>query len=114
MKLNKRLVQTIIFNLAETALILLSGLALHLELKYIVIAMLVFMISRCFFGKPLHFKSWYRCLIWSLLILTSIFVILKVDLVISILFAIFSAFIMTGRSNINDMYLWKNNGEPSI
>lgn len=114
MKLNKTLIQTIIFNLAETALILLSGLALHLELKYIVIAMLVFMISRCFFGKPLHFKSWYRCLIWSLLILTSIFVILKVDLVISILFAIFSAFIMTGRSNINDMYLWKNNGEPSI
>ena len=113
MKLNKRLVQTIIFNLAETALILLSGLALHLELKYIAIVMLVFMISRGFFGRPLHFKTWYRCLIWSLLILTSIFVILKVDLVISVLFAIFSAFIMTGRSNINDMYLWKNNGEPS-
>jgi hypothetical protein len=91
----------------------LSGLALHLELKYIVLVMLVFMISRGFFGNPLHFKTWYRCLIWSLLILTSLFVILKVDLIISILFAIFSAFIMTGRSNINDMYLWKNNDEPS-
>ena len=37
----------------------------------------------------------------------SLFVLLKVDLVISIMFAIFSAFIMTGKSNINDMYLWK-------
>ena len=113
MSINKQLIRSIIFNVAETALILLSGLALKLELRYIVMVMLVFMISRGFFGKSLHFKTWYRCLIWSLLILTSIFVILKVDIIISVLFAIFSAFIMTGRSNINDMYLWKNNGEPS-
>ena len=105
MESNKKLVRSIIFNIAETALILLSGLALKLDIRYIVMIMLVFMISRGFFGKSLHFKTWYRCLIWSLLILTSIFVILKVDLVISILFAVFSAFIMTGRSNIQDMYL---------
>lgn len=43
----------------------------------------------------------------------SIFMILKVDLIISILFAVFSALIMTGKSNIQDMYLWKNDGEPS-
>lgn len=113
MEINKKLMRSIIFNIAETVLILLSGLALKLELKYIIMVMLVFAISRGFFGKSLHFKTWYRCLIWSLLVLTSIFVILKVDLVISILFAIFSAFIMTGRSDINDVYLWKNNGEPS-
>ena len=113
MEINKKLIRSIVFNIAETVLILLSGLALKLELKYIIMVMLVFAISRGFFGKSLHFKTWYRCLIWSLLVLTSIFVILKVELVISILFAIFSAFIMTGRSDINDVYLWKNNGEPS-
>ena len=43
----------------------------------------------------------------------SLFVLLKVDLVISILFAIFSAFIMTGKSNIQDMYLWNTDGTPS-
>jgi hypothetical protein len=63
------------------------------------------MISRGCFGKALHFKTWYRCLVWSSLILLSLFLILKVDLVISILFTIFAAFIMTGKSNINDMYL---------
>ena len=37
----------------------------------------------------------------------SLFLILKVDLTVSILFAIFAAFIMTKKSNIEDMYLWK-------
>jgi len=64
------------------------------------------MISRGCFGKALHFRTWYRCLVWSLLILLSLFVLLKVDLIISILFSVFSAFIMTGKSNIRDMYLW--------
>ena len=64
------------------------------------------MISRGCFGKALHFKTWYRCLVWSSLILLSLFLILKVDLIISILFTIFAAFIMTGKSNINDIYLW--------
>ena len=43
----------------------------------------------------------------------SLFVLLHVDLVVSITFAIFAAFIMTGRSNVNDMYLWKASDEPS-
>ena len=108
-----RLLPSLIFNLAETAIIFLSGIALKLDMRYVVILMLTFMISRGLFGKALHFKTWYRCLVWSTLIMLSIFVLLKVDLVISILFAIFSAFIMTGKSNINDMYLWNTDGSPS-
>lgn len=102
----KKLLPTLIFNIVETLIIFMCGLALNLEMKYILVIMLTFMISRGFFGKALHFKTWYRCLIWSAFIMLSLFVLLKVDLVISILFAIFSAFIMTGKSNICDMYLW--------
>ena len=102
----KKLLPTLIFNIVETLIIFMCGLALNLEIKYILVIMLTFMISRGFFGKALHFKTWYRCLIWSTFIMLSLFVLLKVDLVISILFAIFSAFIMTGKSNICDMYLW--------
>lgn len=102
----KKSLPTLIFNVAETLIIFMCGLALNLEMKYILVIMLTFMISRGFFGKALHFKTWYRCLIWSTFIMLSLFVLLKVDLVISILFAIFSAFIMTGKSNICDMYLW--------
>ena len=102
----KRIISTLIFNVAETILIFLVGRILGLEINNIIIVMLCFMISRGFFGKSLHFRTWYRCLVWSLLILLSLFLILKIDLKVSILFTIFSAFIMTGRSNIKDLYLW--------
>ena len=102
----KNIISSIIFNIAETILIFLVGRMLGLEINNILIVMLCFMISRGCFGKTLHFKTWYRCLVWSLLILLSLFLILKIDLRVSILFTIFSAFIMTGKSNINDMYLW--------
>ena len=106
MKINKTLVRAIVFNIAETTLILLIGILLRLPIGSIITMMLTFMIARGCFGSPLHFKDWYRCLVWSVLILLSLFVLLKVDFVISTLFAIFSAFIMTGKSNIKDMYLW--------
>lgn len=105
--MNKSLVKMLMFNIAETLLIILIGKFLNLPINFIIMIMLTFMISRAFFGKSLHFKTWYRCLVWSLLILLSLFLIVKIDLKISVMFAIFSAFIMTGKSNINDMYLWK-------
>jgi hypothetical protein len=43
----------------------------------------------------------------------SLFLILKIDLTLSIIFTIFAAFIMTGRADINDLYLWKSADEPS-
>lgn len=104
---NKNFIGSLIFNIAETILIFLVGKSLNLPTNFILLIMLTFMISRGCFGKALHFKTWYRCLIWSLLILFSLFLLLKVDLIISILFAIFAAFIMTGKSNINELYLWK-------
>ena len=102
----KYIVSSLIFNIAETILIYLIGRLLGLPINEIIIIMLSFMISRGFFGNALHFKTWYRCLVWSSLILLSLFLILRIDLKVSILFTIFSAFIMTGKSNINDMYLW--------
>lgn len=102
----KYIFSSLIFNIAETILIFLIGKLLCLPTNSIIIIMLCFMLSRGCFGKALHFKTWYRCLVWSSLILLSLFLILKVDLVISILFTIFAAFIMTGKSNINDIYLW--------
>lgn len=107
----KYILSSLIFNIAETILIFLVGRLLDLPTNQIIVVMLCFMISRGCFGNALHFKDWYRCLVWSLLILLSLFIILKVDLVISILFTIFSAFIMTGKSNINEIYLWSGNKE---
>ena len=110
-KISKQTAKSLIFNVAETILIFLVGKLLYLPTNFVIIVMLTFMISRGCFGKSLHFKTWYRCLVWSCLILLSLFLILKIDLKLSVLFTIFSAFIMTGKSNINDMYLWKSASE---
>jgi len=111
MKINKQFIGSLIFNIAETILIFLVGRLLALPTNFIIIIMLTFITTRGCLGSALHFKTWYRCLVWSCLILLSLFMILKIDLKISILFSIFSAFIMTGKSNINDMYLWKPKNE---
>ena len=103
----KKNLSSLIFNIVETILIFLIGKLLNLPINFILIVMLTFMISRACFGNSMHFKTWYRCLVWSLMIMLTLFLILKVDIIVSVLFAIFSAFIMTGRSNINDMYLWR-------
>ena len=109
----KRKLKSLLFNVAETLLICLIGKFLNLPITHIILVLLTFMISRGCFGKTLHFKTWYRCLVWSTLVMLSLFLFLKIDLILSIIFAIFSAFIMTGRSNVNDLYFWNNNGEPS-
>lgn len=111
--MRKKFIFNLLFNIAETLLIFLIGKLMDLPIPHIVTIMLTFMIGRGCFGKPLHFKTWYRCLVWSAVIMLSLFLFLKINLVLSILFAVFSAFIMTGKSNINDMYLWNNNNEPS-
>lgn len=113
MKVNKEAIQAIIFNIAETMVIFLIGITLKLNIQHIIMIMLTFMISRAFFTTTLHFKEWYKCLIWSSLILFSLFSVLKMDLVVSIMFTVFSAYIMTGKSNLTDMYLWNNHNEPS-
>ena len=102
----KKIISNLLFNIAETILIILVGKLLRLETNNIIVIILCFIISRGFFGKALHFKTWYRCLVWSALILLSLFLILKIELKISILFTIFAGLIMTGRANINDIYLW--------
>ena len=111
MNINLQFIKVLAFNIAETILIFLLGRLLDLPNNFILVIMLTFLISRGFFGEALHFKAWYRCLVWSSLILLSLFLVLKIEIKLAVLFTIFSAFIMTGKSNINDMYLWKANNE---
>lgn len=109
----KKILPSLIFNIAETIIVYLMGVLLNIPIQYIIMIILTFLMARGLFGKTIHFKAWYRCLIWSLLIMLSLFVLFKVDLVICITFALFSGFILTGKANIKDLYLWKDSSEPS-
>ena len=52
----KKILPTLIFNIVETLIIFMCGIALNLEIKYVLVIMLTFMISRGFFGKPYILK----------------------------------------------------------
>lgn len=105
-------IPSIIFNLAESLIIILIGLLLEIDIRLIILLIILFAILRMSFGKAMHYKDWYRCLVWSTLVFLSLFVVAKVDLMICIILTIFAAYILTGKGNINDMYMWKNN-KPS-
>ena len=112
--LNKRYwnVPSIIFNIIETLLILGSAYLLKLGWINTLIILLVFQISRFHFKMPKHYKAWQQCLLWTLIIFTSLFVVARVDITVGVLVTIFSAYVLSGKADIGYMYMW-NKGKPS-
>lgn len=98
---------SIIFNVAESLVIFLIGFWLNLEITHIIMILILFSITRITCGKAMHYKDWYKCLIWSTLVFLSLFVVAKTSLIITIIMTIFCAFILTTKGNINDIFLWK-------
>ena len=100
---------SLIFNVAETLAIILIGFSLELNWFEIIITLLVFAITRVLTKSAIHYKSWKLCLIWSSLQLFSLFLTVKVNLFIGILFTIFAGIILSGKGNINDVFQWGGN-----
>ena len=96
----------ILFNLFEIICVYLLGLAFNIPKNFIIIIMLLFVLARYTFGKPLHYQSPYRCFIMTLLVFLSMFVVFDINVYVSILFTIFDAFILTGKGNIEDVFMW--------
>lgn len=114
---------TIIFNIIETCIIFLVGLALRVPIYDIICIVVVFEMTRFFIGQEKHFKSPWRCLIWTTIIFASLFLVSKVNFIIYIIMTIFTAYILSEKADINikektnnensGMYLWKRRGEAS-
>lgn len=104
-------VPSIIFNVFETLMLILCAYLLELTIVEILLTFLTFEISRFYFKLPKHYKKWQQCLIWTLLIFTSLFVVARVDITVGILTTIFSAYILSGKADIKDIYMWKPKNE---
>lgn len=98
---------SIIFNLAEVSVIILAGKLLRLKLEVMLMIMCIFVMIRISLGGAMHYKSPYKCAIWSLLVFLSLFVLTNVGLGVSIIMAIFCAFILTTKGDISDGFQWK-------
>ena len=98
---------SIIFNLAEILVIFLAGKMMGLKLEIMLMIFVVFVMIRISLGGAMHYKSPYKCAIWSLLVFLSLFVLTNVGWLVSIIMAIFCAFILTTKGDINDAFMWK-------
>lgn len=98
---------SIIFNLAEVSIIFLAGKMIGLKLEIMLVIFGLFVTIRISLGGALHYKSPYKCAVWSLLMFLSLFVLTNVGLTVSIIMAIFCAFVLTTRGNIDDGLMWK-------
>lgn len=95
------------FNLVETLLLIGAAYLLKISIRDIILIFLTFQIARAYFKFPKHYKAWQQCMIWTLIIFCSLFCISRVDIVVGIMCAVFTAYILSGKSDIKDMYMWK-------
>ena len=98
---------SIIFNLVETLLLIGAAYLLKISVRDTILIFLTFQIARAYFKFPKHYKAWQQCMIWTLIIFSSLFCIVRVDIVVGIMCAAFTAYILSGKSDIKDIYMWK-------
>lgn len=102
----KNFIRVLLFNIVETITIFMIGLALNISWNYIVGLMMIFFLTRMVCGKSKHYKKAYKCFIWSTLTFTSVYVLTDLHIIVTVLLTIFTGYIATGKSDINDMFMW--------
>lgn len=98
---------SIIFSAAEISVILLAGKLLGLKLEEMLLILVAFIMIRMTAGKAMHYKSPYKCAIWSLLMFLSLFSLTNAGFGISLIMAIFCAFVLTTKGDYKDGLMWK-------
>lgn len=110
----KNFIKKLIFNIVETIVIFMIGLVLKINYNYIIALMVIFFLSKFICGKPKHYQKAYHCFVWSALTFTSVYLLTDLHLIVTILLTIFTGFIVTGKADIEDMYLWKGSNSNYI
>lgn len=105
----KNFIRVLLFNIVETITIFMIGLALNISWNYIIGLMMIFFLTRMVCGQPKHYKKAYKCFIWSTLTFTSVYVLTDLHIIVTVLLTIFTGYIATGKSDINDMFMWSGN-----
>lgn len=100
-----------LFNLFETLMLILIAYLLKVGVINTLLIFLTFQISRAFIKMPKHYKDWQRCLCWTLVIFGGLFVVSRVDISVGIMCSVFTAYILSGKADIGDMYMWKPQNE---
>ena len=101
----------ILFNLFEIAVIFLVGIVFNVKVEHILAIFVAFILNKVIFGKSMHYKDWYLCLIWSILLFISFYLLSKVDVKLSIIFTFTYVFFCnkTNIKDLNQLFFWSGN-----
>ena len=108
--LNKYL-PNILFNVFEIFVIFMIGIVLDVSVEYILIIFISFILNKVIFGKSMHYKDWYLCLIWSVLLFVSFYLLSKIDIKIAV-FSTCTFVFFSNKANIKDLnslFFWGGN-----
>lgn len=101
----------IIFNVFEIFVIFVIGMVLKVSFEYILIIFIAFILNKVIFGKSMHYKDWYLCLIWSVLLFVSFYLLSKISIEIAVFYTTAYVF-FSNKTNIKDLdklFFWGGN-----
>lgn len=94
-------IPSVIFNFTEVLIIFLTGKFIGVSIVEMLIVFGTFVVTRRIAKNEMHYKDWKKCMVWSTLIFTSLFIVTRVNIEIAILMSVFSGYILTNKGNIN-------------
>ena len=100
-------VKVLVFNVAEAIVIFLLGKLFGVDVSIRIMFMVTFFCTRMVIGSPKHYNKAYRCAVWSCLVFLSLYLLSTLDLLATIMLTIFTAFISTGKADIDGAFMWK-------
>lgn len=98
---------SIIFNVAEVLVIFLAGKLLGLRLEIMLIIFGIFVTVRITLGGAMHYKSPYKCAVWSLLMFLALFELAHTGFIYAVVMATFCGYILTTKGDYKDGLMWK-------
>ena len=98
----------VLFNIFEIIVILGAGILLGLNFEYILAIIIAFILNKIIFGESLHYKEWYLCIIWTILLFCSYYLLAKIDIKIEIFSTISFVFFSkkTNIKDLNSLFFW--------
>lgn len=102
-KKRKRL--SLIFGIIEMTLIVMVGLILQIKIEVIAITILIFEVIRKFVRKPMHYRDYRDCAIWSIALFFTIFLVSKVNIYLGYAMAGFASIIVSEKGDIKRRFL---------
>ena len=101
----------ILFNVFEIFVIFMIGIVLNISVEYILIIFIAFVLNKVVFGKSMHYRDWYLCLIWSVLLFISFYLLSKISIEIAVFYTTTYVFFSnkTNIKDLNKMFFWGGN-----